>query len=346
VILSAMSHPQRRTLLFSATLTPSLQELEALAMKNTLRFDLTTSQRIPQQLVQEMLFMPAKVKMCYLVAVLRMHLGIPINGKGGKNDSGDGDGGDRRGSSSARHKNSDHFKKKEERKRRKLAKEKEGEEGGGGDDVQSMLSGLKTAQQGQSTASAIVFVGSCQRCAEISATLLELGIENVALHSLLTQPRRLAALGKFKSSVCRVLLATDVASRGLDIPTVDLVINADLPQVAVDYVHRIGRTARAGRAGRALSLVTPHDISLVEAIEAHTACRLEPSDQVSEESILPLLNPVSKALRMAQQALLEQGFEEQTEVFRKRKKAQRKDILRKRAKMSGGSGGGGRGGGG
>jgi ATP-dependent RNA helicase DDX49/DBP8 len=329
VILTAMSYPKRRTLLFSATLTPSLRDLEALAMKDTLRFDLTTDQNMPVQLQQQLLFIPAKVKMCYLVAVLRTHLGLPLSGSTDKSD---------RGGEEFEFGTSKHGKKrgnKSDRRKSRSELAAPGED----DDLEEWLRQVKeqhtpSSSSPQATnASAIVFVGSCQRCAEMSATLLELGIDNVALHSMLSQPRRLAALGKFKSSVCRILLATDVASRGLDIPTVDLVINADLPQVVVDYVHRVGRTARAGRHGRALSLVTPHDIELVKAIEAHTGCHIEPSEEISDESIVPLLNPVSRALRVAQQWLLEQGFDEQTETFRKRKKAQKKDIMRKRAKL-------------
>jgi superfamily II DNA/RNA helicase len=83
-----------------------------------------------------------------------------------------------------------------------------------------------------------------RRCQEINEILLETGFPCVCLHSVMTQNRRLAALGKFKSSLVRILVSTDVASRGLDIPEVDLVINYDLPRVASDYVHRVGRTAR------------------------------------------------------------------------------------------------------
>jgi ATP-dependent RNA helicase DDX47/RRP3 len=74
----------------------------------------------------------------------------------------------------------------------------------------------------------------------------------------MSQPKRLGALHKFKenSGSSSILVATDVASRGLDIPQVDVVINFDIPTHSKDYIHRVGRTARAGRAGRAITFVT------------------------------------------------------------------------------------------
>lgn len=89
----------------------------------------------------------------------------------------------------------------------------------------------------------------------------------VALHSRLPQERRLKSLELFRAQVARVLVATDVASRGLDIPTVDLVINYNVPREVEDYVHRVGRTARAGRGGRSVTLVTQYDIERVHKIE-------------------------------------------------------------------------------
>jgi ATP-dependent RNA helicase DDX49/DBP8 len=87
---------------------------------------------------------------------------------------------------------------------------------------------------------------------------------------MMSQARRLASLGKFKSHVCRILVATDVASRGLDIPQLELVINLDLPKVTSDYIHRVGRTARAGKNGRSLSLVTEHDVLTLTDLLTHS----------------------------------------------------------------------------
>ena len=76
--------------------------------------------------------------------------------------------------------------------------------------------------------------------------LKELGFSNCVLHSMTRQQLRLEAMALFKSHKVRILVATDLASRGLDIPTVDMVINHSVPTRPQDYIHRVGRTARAG----------------------------------------------------------------------------------------------------
>lgn len=101
----------------------------------------------------------------------------------------------------------------------------------------------------------------------LSMALNDVGFTNVALHAMIKQKERLAALNKFKSNHVQILIATDVAARGLDIHEVELVINHVIPNVPKEYIHRVGRTARAGRNGMAVSLITPHDIKLLHAIE-------------------------------------------------------------------------------
>lgn len=114
----------------------------------------------------------------------------------------------------------------------------------------------------------MLFQKLCFRhCQLLSMTLNEVGFDNVALHAMIKQKERLAALTKFKSNQIKILIATDVAARGLDIPTVTLVINHNVSNIPKEYIHRVGRTARAGRGGMAVSLVTPHDIKLLHAIE-------------------------------------------------------------------------------
>ena len=83
----------------------------------------------------------------------------------------------------------------------------------------------------------------------------------------MSQPKRLGSLNKFKSGERSILIATDVASRGLDIAAVDLVLNFDIPTNSKDYMHRVGRTARAGRNGRAVNFVTQYDVELFQRIE-------------------------------------------------------------------------------
>jgi ATP-dependent RNA helicase DDX49/DBP8 len=176
--------------------------------------------------------------------------------------------------------------------------------------------------------STIVFVSTCERAALVSGILSQVGVDNVALHSLLSQNRRLAALGKFKSQQARVLVATDVASRGLDIPSVDLVLNSELPRNPVAYVHRVGRTARAGRRGRAISLVGEADVSLVHAAETITGRSLEKCTDITDEDAIRMLGPVTKAARLAKMKLMDIGFDDLVKKFKERKVRDRKERKR------------------
>ncbi|HAP70652.1 MAG TPA: ATP-dependent RNA helicase RhlE, partial [Flavobacteriales bacterium] len=92
-------------------------------------------------------------------------------------------------------------------------------------------------------------------------------ISSAAIHGNKTQNARTKALAGFKSGSVRVLVATDIAARGLDIPLLPHVINYELPNVAEDYVHRIGRTGRAGASGQAISLVGGDEVDYVKGIE-------------------------------------------------------------------------------
>ncbi|KAK9766510.1 putative RNA helicase [Basidiobolus ranarum] len=180
--------------------------------------------------------------------------------------------------------------------------------------------------------STIIFVGRCQTAETIRSMLVELGIRCTGLHSMMNQNERLNSLGKFRSSVVPILIATDVGSRGLDIPTVQLVLNYNLPRDPTDYIHRVGRTARAGRGGRAISLVTEKDISLVHDIEARVNKQLE-EYKVSETKVLEILNDVSAAKRMANMYLHDNNFGSKQEVRKLKQKALR-DSEKKRNRSS------------
>lgn len=166
---------------------------------------------------------------------------------------------------------------------------------------------------------------SSRSCHLLSLLLEELDQEAAALHSLKSQNLRLSALHRFKSGQVPILLATDVASRGLDIPTVDLVINYDIPQFPRDYVHRVGRTARAGRGGLAISFVTQDDITLIQEIEAVLGRQLDKFD-CKENDVLSDITKVYKARRVASMKMMDDGFEEKV---KERKKQKRKTMAQK-----------------
>jgi ATP-dependent RNA helicase RhlE len=114
---------------------------------------------------------------------------------------------------------------------------------------------------------ALVFCKTKRRSDRVGAHLGRSGIAAAVIHGNKSQGARNRALDDFKQGRVQVLVATDIAARGLDIAQLPLVVNYDLPAVAEDYVHRVGRTGRAGRVGRAISLVAPEDRALLRAIQ-------------------------------------------------------------------------------
>ena len=129
----------------------------------------------------------------------------------------------------------------------------------------------------------LVFCNTKIDCAELAAYLQDNDIDTVALHGDLEQMERNQALVRFGNKSTRILIATDVAARGLDIKDIDAVLNYELPTQADVYIHRIGRTGRAGQKGIAISLVTQREMSRLNAIqqilpEATLVCSTWPED--------------------------------------------------------------------
>lgn len=219
---------ERRTFLFSATMTTKVAKLQRASLHNPVKVEVSAKYDTVAALVQTYLFLPFKHKDTYLVY---------------------------------------------------LANE---------------LSGKTT----------IVFTRTVHDASRLALILRTLGFPAVPLHGQLSQSARLGALNKFKSGDRSVLVATDVASRGLDIPAVDCVINFDLPTNSKDYIHRVGRTARAGRSGKAITLVTQYDVELLQRIEGVIGKKMIEFEH-DKEQVMVLGERVGEAAREAARELRE-----------------------------------------
>lgn len=175
------------------------------------------------------------------------------------------------------------------------------------DSYLAYLLGIVGSGSSSNAAATIVFVNACRQAQRLAIMLRLLGFPAIPLHGQMTQAKRLGALSKFKAANQRtfssnsgaILVATDVASRGLDIPAVDCVLNYDLPQHAKDYIHRVGRTARAGRSGRAIAMVTQYDIEAYQRLEAAMGGIKLPECSVDKSVVVGLEEKVSEAQRSA-----------------------------------------------
>ncbi|KAG8690709.1 ribosomal RNA processing protein [Ceratobasidium sp. 423] len=154
--------------------------------------------------------------------------------------------------------------------------------------------------------SVMIFTRTVHDAQRLSMVLRNLGFPAVPLHGQLSQSARLGALNKFKAGGRSLLIATDVASRGLDIPTVDVVINFDIPTHSKDYIHRVGRTARAGRAGKSITLVTQYDVELLQRIEGVIGKKMM-EFPIDKAEVMLLKERVGEAQRLAVQELKESG---------------------------------------
>ncbi len=144
-------------------------------------------------------------------------------------------------------------------------------EGGKGDALTRVLRRAPAEQ-------ALVFCKTKRRSDRVGEQLTRAGITSAVIHGNKSQSQRNRALNDFKSGRVAVLVATDIAARGLDIPQLPLVVNYDLPLVAEDYVHRVGRTGRAGRSGRAVSFVSSAERALLPSIQRLLRTPLEEVD--------------------------------------------------------------------
>ncbi|GAB2245079.1 hypothetical protein Droror1_Dr00000572 [Drosera rotundifolia] len=221
---------ERRTFLFSATMTKKVRKLQRACLRNPVKIEAASKYSTVDTLKQEFLFIPAKYKDCYLVYIL------------------------------------------------------------------SEMTG----------STSMVFTRTCDATQLLALMLRNLGMSAIPISGHMTQSKRLGALNKFKAAECKTLICTDVASRGLDIPSVDMVVNYDIPSNSKDYIHRVGRTARAGRSGVAISLVNQYEVGLFLQIEKLIGKKLSKFPAEEEQALL-LLERVTEAKRLAQKKIKESG---------------------------------------
>ena len=134
----------------------------------------------------------------------------------------------------------------------------------------------------------------------------------------------------FRNEHAKVMICTDVASRGLDIRTVDIVINLDIPRDYKDYVHRIGRAARGNKRGMSVSFITENDVSLIKNIESKTQSKMV-LYKIREDDVMENVSEIEKAKRTVELKMFEGGDDE---MFKKKTamKSQFRDmILQKKA---------------
>jgi len=172
----------------------------------------------------------------------------------------------------------------------------------------------------------IVFVKTRDRLTELVAQLAELQIPCTYLRGEMDQEKRNLALNQFRAGKINILIATDVAARGIDVPDITHVINYDMPRSADIYVHRIGRTARGGKKGIAISLVEAHDVDMLAKVERYT-------DQVIKRRVIKTLRPAHKEAQLSQRKAKNKVNKKSKNREEELKKEQKAKRLKKKEDM-------------
>jgi ATP-dependent RNA helicase DeaD len=164
------------------------------------------------------------------------------------------------------------------------------------------VSSLARVLEAERPTQAIVFARTKIRTEQLYRTLRDKGMNVKALHGDMSQGARDGVMISFKSGRLPILVATDVAARGLDIVAVTHIVNFDIPTSPDVYVHRIGRTGRVGRSGRAITFVEPRQRRDLEAIEKHAGTRISPWAEGAHVAPAPVKEPVGRRHRKPRDA--------------------------------------------
>lgn len=166
----------------------------------------------------------------------------------------------------------------------------------------------------------IVFVATCIASEKLEKLLSGLGEAVCALHGSKTQPERTAIIEGFRVGKANILLATEVAARGIDIPDIKLIVNYDLPEHHKEYIHRVGRTARAGSTGRAINFVTQYDVREFQLLEHRLGVRME-EYRIDKAAIHSLIDTVMDMKKEADAKVKEQGIGKKIKEDKKKRQS-------------------------
>ncbi len=182
----------------------------------------------------------------------------------------------------------------------------------------------------------MIFVNRSETCELIKRILKALGVRVTSLHSEMQQSERTNSLHRFRAGAARVLISTDLGGRGLDIPSVELVVNYDIPRDPDDFIHRVGRTARAGRKGDAISFVTPNDLDRILAIEDRIGRKMSEYEKVTDKEIIKESLKVTFAAKVdARMEMDKENFGERKQKLREKQRQQNGESNQKMRIKSG-----------